>query len=42
MALPLQNVCLDLHANEPEDNIMTEYEKRFTEMGKPSIGWKHT
>lgn len=31
----LQNVCLDLHANEPEDNIMTEYEKRFTEMGKP-------
>ncbi len=25
----------DLHANEPEDNIRTEHENMFTEMGKP-------
>ncbi|MBR6872169.1 MAG: tRNA (guanosine(46)-N7)-methyltransferase TrmB [Ruminococcus sp.] len=31
----LKNISLDLHANEPEDNIVTEYEKRFTELGMP-------
>ena len=31
----LSEVSLDLHADEPEDNIVTEYEKRFTELGQP-------
>ncbi|MGL6175262.1 MAG: tRNA (guanosine(46)-N7)-methyltransferase TrmB [Cellulosilyticaceae bacterium] len=29
----LQNVTLDLHNSGMEDNIMTEYEKKFSEMG---------
>ena len=29
----LKNISLDLHADSPEDNIMTEYEKRFVDMG---------
>lgn len=31
----LKNVSLDLHASKFEGNIMTEYEKRFTELGQP-------
>lgn len=31
----LQNVSLDLHNSDFEGNIMTEYEKRFTELGQP-------
>ena len=31
----LTEVTLDLHENEPEDNIMTEYETRFVSLGQP-------
>ncbi len=31
----LQNVSLDLHNSDFEGNIMTEYESRFVELGKP-------
>ena len=31
----LQSVSLDLHADDFPDNIVTEYERRFTEMGMP-------
>ncbi len=31
----LQNVSLDLHHSDFEGNIMTEYEKRFTDLGQP-------
>jgi len=31
----LKNVTRDLHANPPEDNIMTEYEQNFVSQGKP-------
>jgi tRNA (guanine-N7-)-methyltransferase len=31
----LKDVSLDLHANMPEDNIMTEYEKKFSSKGQP-------
>lgn len=31
----LADVTLDLHADEPEDNIMTEYESRFVSLGQP-------
>ena len=31
----LKNVSLDLHRSEFEDNIMTEYEARFSSMGMP-------
>lgn len=31
----LNYVSLDLHANMPEDNIMTEYEEKFSEKGQP-------
>ena len=31
----LKNVSLDLHNSGFEGNIMTEYEKRFTELGQP-------
>ena len=31
----LTDVTLDLHADEPEDNIMTEYESRFVSLGQP-------
>ena len=31
----LTDVTLDLHENEPEDNIMTEYETRFVSLGQP-------
>ena len=31
----LKNVCLDLHASDFEGNIVTEYEKRFSDMGQP-------
>lgn len=31
----IKNVSLDLHENEPEENIVTEYEKKFVELGLP-------
>ena len=31
----MKNVSLDLHNSGFEGNIMTEYEKRFTELGQP-------
>ena len=31
----LKNISLDLHASNFKGNIMTEYEKRFSEMGQP-------
>lgn len=31
----LKDVSLDLHANMPEDNIMTEYEEKFSAKGQP-------
>ncbi|MFC5543350.1 MAG: tRNA (guanosine(46)-N7)-methyltransferase TrmB [Bacilli bacterium] len=31
----LKDVSLDLHANEPEDNIRTEYEEKFSSLGQP-------
>lgn len=31
----LDNISLDLHASGFEGNIMTEYEKRFTDLGQP-------
>ncbi|MBR5219103.1 MAG: tRNA (guanosine(46)-N7)-methyltransferase TrmB [Clostridia bacterium] len=31
----LNNVTFDLHADNPADNIMTEYEKNFSEQGMP-------
>lgn len=31
----LEKVSLDLHASDIEDNIVTEYEQRFTDLGQP-------
>lgn len=31
----MENVSLDLHASDFEDNIVTEYEKRFSDLGQP-------
>ena len=31
----MKNVSLDLHNSDFEGNIMTEYEKRFTDLGQP-------
>ncbi len=31
----LKNISLDLHASDFEGNIVTEYEKRFTDLGMP-------
>lgn len=33
--MALNYVSLDLHANMPEDNIMTEYEQKFSAKGQP-------
>lgn len=33
--MALKYVSLDLHVNMPEDNIMTEYEERFSKLGQP-------
>lgn len=33
--LEVSNVTNDLHANEPSDNIRTEYETKFSEQGVP-------
>ena len=33
--MALNYVSLDLHANMPEDNIMTEYEEKFSSLGQP-------
>ena len=32
---PMKNISLDLHNSGFEGNIMTEYEKRFTDLGQP-------
>ena len=29
------NISLDLHNSDYEGNVMTEYEKKFSEMGQP-------
>jgi tRNA (guanine-N7-)-methyltransferase len=31
----MQNISLDLHKSNFEGNIITEYEKRFTDLGQP-------
>lgn len=31
----LENVSLDLHNSDFENNVMTEYEKRFSDLGQP-------
>lgn len=31
----MQNISLDLHNSDFEGNILTEYEKRFTDLGQP-------
>lgn len=31
----MSNITLDLHASDFEGNVMTEYEKRFSDMGMP-------
>lgn len=31
----LLDVSLDLHAEMPEDNVMTEYEEKFSAKGQP-------
>ena len=31
----IKNVCLDLHNSDFVGNIVTEYEQRFVDMGKP-------
>lgn len=33
--MALNYVSLDLHVNMPEDNIMTEYEEKFSKKGQP-------
>ena len=33
--MKLNYVSLDLHANEPEDNVKTEYEEKFSAKGQP-------
>ncbi|KXH87150.1 tRNA (guanosine(46)-N7)-methyltransferase TrmB [Sporosarcina sp. HYO08] len=33
--MKLKDVSLDLHAEMPEDNIMTEYEEKFSAKGQP-------
>ena len=33
--MKLGYVSLDLHAEMPEDNIMTEYEEKFSAKGQP-------
>ncbi|MBO5201087.1 MAG: tRNA (guanosine(46)-N7)-methyltransferase TrmB [Clostridia bacterium] len=35
LGFTLQNISLDLHGSDFEGNIITEYEKRFTELGQP-------
>lgn len=45
----LENITFDLHSSDFEGNIMTEYEKRFSEAGMPIyrveavyLGWEDT
>ncbi|GKV64767.1 MULTISPECIES: tRNA (guanosine(46)-N7)-methyltransferase TrmB [unclassified Sporosarcina] len=33
--MKLLSVSLDLHANMPEDNVLTEYEEKFSSKGQP-------
>ena len=35
LGLKMKNISLDLHSNEPEGNVRTEYETKFSEMGMP-------
>lgn len=35
LGLKMKNISLDLHSNEPKDNVRTEYETKFSEMGMP-------
>lgn len=35
LGFKLQNISLDLHNSDFEGNIITEYEKRFTDLGQP-------
>ena len=35
LGLNMKNISLDLHANEPEDNVRTEYETKFSGLGFP-------
>lgn len=42
----LENITFDLHASSIEENVMTEYEKRFSQVGMPiyrltavNLGW---
>ena len=44
----ISNITFDLHSSKFEGNVMTEYEKRFTEMGMPIyrveatyLGWEN-
>lgn len=33
--LKMKNISLNLHANEPVDNVKTEYEEKFSSLGHP-------
>ena len=33
--MAIKNVSLDLHNSDFEGNIVTEYEKRFSDLGQP-------
>lgn len=35
LGLQMKNISLNLHRNEPKDNVRTEYETKFSEMGMP-------
>ena len=35
LGLKMKNISLDLHLNEPEDNVQTEYETKFSQQGFP-------
>lgn len=35
LGLNLRNISLDLHAKEPQENVRTEYEEKFSQQGYP-------
>ena len=35
LGFTMKNISLDLHKSDFEGNIITEYEKRFTDLGQP-------
>lgn len=37
--MTLLDVALDLHADMPEENIMTEYEEKFSKKANRYTGW---